>query len=78
MIICNCGGVNSPHRLGGGMCFREIFKGEVRKVPGKKDYWFVEGCEITGFSLRQQRGFAKHGRKWSRPKGGGSYNSIGA
>ena len=39
--------------------------------------WLLEGKEITDFTLRHQRMYAKEpDGTWTRPKDGGSWNSL--
>ena len=41
--------------------------------------WLLEGSEITDFTLRDQRMYhQEEDGTWTRPKGGGSWNSINA
>lgn len=74
-LICCCGGIHREHRIGDENCFREA----VINPPVKlcNDWWNVEGSDITGYTLREQRLYHQHECGcWSRPKGGGSVNSI--
>lgn len=72
---CGCGYV-TPHNVGEGGCLREF---AIAPVELNNDWWQVEGKgAITGFSLRDQRGYHQHSCGcWSRSKGG-STNSIDA
>lgn len=74
---CNCGGRAPNHLLGINGCFREVVKQKPRKISAEKDKWFVEGHTITGFTLREQRGYHQHHcGNWSRPKDHESTNSL--
>ena len=74
---CNCGGGKGrTHSVGDSECYREIAL-PPRKISCEKDRWFVDGHNITGTTLRQQRGYSQHPcGTWSRPKNGDSYNSL--
>lgn len=76
---CHCGGIEETHKIGEDDCLRE----EVAKkdnpilVDSINDKWKVTGHIITGFTLRQQRGYHHHGNNdWSRPKDHESTNSL--
>lgn len=75
---CSCGGAKPHHTLGITGCFREVVRGKKpRKLMGRDDYWLVDGIAITGTTLREQRMYHRHEcGGWSRPKGGGSWNSL--
>lgn len=58
-----------------GHCYRELCEAQVKL---QNDFWRVEGYEITGFSLLEQRLYHEHPCGcWSRAKDG-STNSIEA
>lgn len=57
---CNCGtATHTPHVTGENGCVRRIVKTPI-EVPLAGDRWVVEGHEITGFSMREQRGYHQH------------------
>ena len=74
---CSCGCTLPPnHSLGSFECFRERVRTNPIKVKGD-DRWFVDGGLITGFTLREQRGYHQHScGGWSRPKDHESTNSL--
>jgi hypothetical protein len=74
---CHCGtSKKSPHNVGEDGCVRFMTKAP-RPVSCEEDRWMVDGKNITGFTLRQQRGYHKHPCGcWSRWPG--SSNSIEA
>jgi len=79
VMSCSCGGIFEPnHELGIVGCLREVAYPQPRKISGEYDKWFVGGCVITGFTMREQRGYYQHGDggKWSRPKDHESTNSL--
>jgi hypothetical protein len=72
---CHCGTARvSPHQTGTQGCERFM------TIPPEDmggDRWRVDGHEITGYSLREQRGYHQHSCGcWSRHEG--SDNSISA
>ena len=71
---CHCGGLSHEHQTGDRGCFR------IMVIPPDKlegDRWHVGGKIITGYSLREQRGYHQHTCGcWSRHEG--SDNSISA
>lgn len=73
---CWCGGLDYPHHAEDAGCLREVVPAPM--VVGGR--WLVlgdEGGPITDFTLKQQRGYSKHDCGcWSRPRGGGSDNSL--
>lgn len=72
---CHCGTATStPHNVGENGCLRIL---TPAPVPRADNRWFVDGSEITDFTLRQQRGYYQHPCGcWSRCPG--SENSISA
>lgn len=71
---CYCGLVEGRHETGAPGCLR--FMTEAPAVR-PDDRWFVDGEEITDYTLRQQRGYRQHDCGcWSRQRG--SDNSIEA
>jgi len=74
---CSCGyGTTTPHELSKDGCCRIIVESPQKQ---QNDYWLVNGSIITGYSLRDQRGYHEHPCGcWSRPKDQGSENSIEA
>lgn len=67
---CHCGAdvVYGPHSTGDLKCFREMCAAPERL---QNDFWRVEGHEITGYSLREQRLYHQHSCGcWSRAKEG--------
>lgn len=74
---CYCGTAadsKTPHITGASGCVRFMTK---EPEPRPNNRWFVDGNEITDFTLRQQRGYHQHECGcWSRC--GGSTNSIAA
>lgn len=77
--ICRCGGVNHEHRTGDDGCYRELVRVHPRKVSCEEDRWMVDGHNITGTTLRQQRGYHQHANgRWTRirPRFLGDTNSI--
>lgn len=72
---CNCGTATvTPHETGTHGCERFMTKAPD-KLEG--DRWHVDGKIITGYSLREQRGYHQHRCGcWSRHEG--SENSISA
>lgn len=76
---CHCGGITVTHQIGEKDCFREEVKKEDNPilVDAVNDRWEVEGGIVTGFTLREQRGYHHHGNNnWSRPKDHESVNSL--
>jgi len=77
---CHCGGVEGTHKIGDSDCLREEVEKKDNPILADlsgKDRWVVEGHIITGFTLRQQRGYHHHGNNdWSRPKDHESVNSL--
>jgi hypothetical protein len=73
---CYCGGieVTHPHNVGIRGCLR------IMVIPPEAledDRWYVDGQVITGYTLREQRGYRQHPCGcWSRHEG--SENSISA
>ena len=78
VMSCNCGGpAGKDHVLGEEGCFREKVLVRPRRISGEEDRWFVDNQTITGFTLRQQRGYHLHDDgHWSRPKDHESTNSL--
>jgi hypothetical protein len=83
-MICYCGGVKKTHQVGDEDCKRERAI-PPRKLSGQGDMWIVTETKdgkthksrCTGYTLRHQRGYYEHeDGQWSRPKGGGSVNSL--
>lgn len=74
---CNCGmAKHAPHRAGEGGCMRSMTT-PPRKVSCEDDRWMVDGHNITGYSMREQRGYHQHPCGcWSRSPE--SENSIDA
>lgn len=72
---CHCGTATvTPHQTGTHGCQR-FMTPAPDKLSG--DRWFVDGKIITGYSLREQRGYHQHRCGcWSRHEG--SENSISA
>jgi hypothetical protein len=71
---CHCGTELEPHSTGEGRCVRRIVASPEKL---QNDFWRVDGQEITGYSMREQRGFYQHPCGcWSRWPG--SKNSIEA
>lgn len=63
----------------------KISNAEMREIAPSapiqinNERWLLNGVEITDTSLRQQRLYAQEeDGTWTRPKGGGSWNSINA
>lgn len=80
-VVCHCGGISGGHNIGDERCFREIVPEDKKPVQAAagNDRWLVDGHWITGFSLREQRGYYQHPcGNWSRPKDHDSVNSIEA
>lgn len=79
-IVCHCGGMEGTHFVGEGSCYREVVPAPVLLEEASNDWaerWLVEGSEVTGYTLKQQRLYHHHRDGiWSRPKGGGSINSL--
>lgn len=75
---CSCGCTLPPnHSLGVFECLRERVINNPTKIKVFEDMWFVEGNVITGFTLREQRGYHQHScGGWSRPKDHESTNSL--
>jgi len=71
---CYCGGLEGQHTTGVRGCLR------IMVLPPQylgDDRWIVDGQEITGFMLREQRGYHRHICEcWSRHEG--SDNSVSA
>jgi hypothetical protein len=64
---------------------KKIENEEMREIapeapnPLANGNWLIGGVEISDFTLRQQRLYAQEtGGTWTRPKGGGSWNSVEA
>jgi hypothetical protein len=74
---CNCGTAKkTPHRIGEDGCVRFMVAAPFL-LNKDKDIWLVDGQEVTGFTLHQQRGYDQHPCCcWSRWPG--SSNSITA
>ncbi len=64
---CNCGPAYFiPHEVGKSGCVRIVCDPPIMS-PYKKNYWIVDGHEITNTTLRSQRGYSQHdGGLWSR------------
>jgi len=77
-VICNCGGIENGHDLGVDGCYREWATEQPRKISCEDDRWMIDGNNITGRSLRNQRGYFYHDAEsqWSRFAGGISENSL--
>ena len=76
---CYCGGKTKQHLIGDPGCYREKVICRPRRISCEKDRWFVDGHNITGTTLRQQRMYHQHPcGNCSRPIGGVSENSISA
>jgi len=75
--ICHCGtATHTPHEIGKDGCVRTM-TAAPRKVSCEEDRWMVDGHNITGYSMREQRGYHQHPCGcWSRSPG--STNSIEA
>jgi len=75
--ICGCGTASqSPHLIGELGCVRFMVKAP-RPVSCADDRWIVDGQNVTGYTLRDQRGYYQHPCGcWSRSPG--STNSIDA
>lgn len=77
IMECRCGGQPGLHEVGSSSCYREKVTRPPRLISGSDDRWFVDGHTITGFTLRQQRGYRLHPcGNWSRPKDYESTNSL--
>ena len=78
-VECYCGGDVNPHSVGFGGCFRKLVQtpqyiGQTNKGV---NLWEVEGCEITQFTMIEQRGYHHHGKGvWSVARNYNE-NSIG-
>ena len=72
---CHCGtATHAPHETGTEGCVRYMTEAPEPK-PGER--WYVDGHEITDYTLKQQRGYHQHPCGcWSRWPG--SSNSIEA
>lgn len=71
---CHCGTEQEPHKVGEGRCVRRIVPAPEKL---ENDRWRVDGCVISGTTLREQRGYYRHPCGcWSRWPG--STNSIKA
>lgn len=72
---CFCGtGAHVPHRVNTTGCVRFMTAAPIFKADAR---WFVDGDEVTDYTLRHQRGYFQHPCGcWSRH--GGSVNSIDA
>lgn len=72
---CSCGtATHTPHETGTCGCVRYMTEAPAVRPD---DRWFVDGHEITDYTLRQQRGYHQHDCGcWSRWPG--SENSISA
>ena len=71
--ICRCGTARiDPYQIGTHGCQR------IMVIPPEDmggDRWRVDGHEITGYTLRDQRGYSQHSCGcWSRHAG--SFNSL--
>ncbi len=74
---CKCGGMSVEHNIEDPDCFREKVLVNPIPVQNTNDRWIVDGHEITGTTLREQRGYHEHPcGNWSRPKDHESENSI--
>jgi len=74
---CHCGAFDAlhEHETGCPGCYRQMC---AQPWPMENDWWIVEGQEITGTSLREQRLYHQHPCGcWSRSKEHGE-NSIEA
>ena len=72
---CHCGGVEGAHPVGAPGCFRYMSNNAVVCLDAADDRWAVNGEPVSGFTLREQRGYAQHPCGcWS--KHGGSTNSL--
>lgn len=87
-LTCGCGGENGLHQLGTKKCFRYLVT-EEKELPKNKRLapdgmfkdnnvfiWDIGDHWVTDYTLFNQRMYAKHGDKWSRPKSKDSVNSI--
>lgn len=74
---CRCAfGVPIPHLVSTDGCCRDMVTAPEKL---QNDFWLVDGATITGYSLREQRGYYQHSCGcWSRPREQGSENSITA
>jgi len=83
MKVCNhtcyCGGANTPHETGSSGCFREMTTSPVLIEDNgnvQVNIYTIDGHNISGFTLTQQRLYYEHPCGcWSRSKDG-SCNSL--
>jgi hypothetical protein len=68
--LCHCGlGAGTTHEVGSLGC-ANVMADTPKELP--LDMWHVDGVMITGYTLREQRGYCKHACGcWSR----GAYNA---
>jgi len=68
--ICYCGGVENDHETGVPGCFRRMSEDNISCVNSDTDMWQVNNETITGYILKDQRGFFQHPCGcWSRYSG---------
>lgn len=69
---CNCGTAEGTHETGTRGCIRFMTEAPAVRPDNR---WFVDGEEITDYTLREQRGYYQHDCGcWSRWPG--TDNSI--
>lgn len=70
MADCSCGGMGRRHHVGEGDCYRRVVPPSKHPQPLPNGRWLVNGQNITGATLRQQRMYRQHSDgSWSRAEG---------
>jgi hypothetical protein len=57
--ICNCGGAGLLHDVGHDGCYRQMAVISPQPAHGA-DMWRVDKRVITGYTMREQRGYYQH------------------